>query len=353
VSGTAGEGGGSGVGGGDDPRGGFVILAHGRDPYFDGWTDTVQLNYRHAGLRRAQIETLLAIAERCDGVRCDMAMLLEPSVIERTWGERSLPVDGSPPDDRPFWSQAIPALRRRHPQFLLLAEVYWDLEWALQERGFDFTYDKRLYDLLRARDARAVRAHLQAAPAFNQRCARFIENHDEPRAAATFEPAVHRAAAVLAFFAPGMRLLHEGQLEGRRRRVSMQAARRADEPIDGELRAFYERLLGALGRREAHDGDWRLWPSRPACEGSSSFESLIVSTWERGDHRLLVAVNYGGASAQGYVTIALPATRGRRWLLTDLMSDARYERAGDDLAGGGLYLDLAPWGHHVFEMRPL
>ena len=78
-----------------------------------------------------------------------MAMLLLPEVFGRTWGDRSSPADGSDPIDRCFWLDAIPAVRGRRPDFTLMAEVYWDLEWALQHQGFDFTYDKRLYDRLR------------------------------------------------------------------------------------------------------------------------------------------------------------------------------------------------------------
>ena len=136
---------------------GPAVLAHGRDPYFPGWPDTLQLNYRHSGLRQAMIAELRGIADRCDGVRCDMAMLLLPEVIARTWGGRSRPADGADPVDAPFWPEAIAAVRARRPDFLFLAEVYWDLEWELQQQGFDYTYDKRLYDRLRAR-RRARRA---------------------------------------------------------------------------------------------------------------------------------------------------------------------------------------------------
>ena len=103
------------------------ILAYGRDPYFDGWPDTFQLNYRHAGFREARIAEIGSIADRCDGIRCDMAMLLQPQIIQRTWGDRSRPSDGSPPKDAPFWPEAIAAIHRRHPDFLFMAEVYWDM----------------------------------------------------------------------------------------------------------------------------------------------------------------------------------------------------------------------------------
>ena len=138
------------------------VLAYGRDPYFAGWPDTFQLNYRHAGCREAQLVELGAVADRCDGVRCDMAMLLQPEIIKRTWGDRALPRDGLPPQDEAFWPDAIKAIRRRHPQFLFIAEVYWDMEFELQQAGFDLTYDKRLYDRLLAGAAGPVREHLWA-----------------------------------------------------------------------------------------------------------------------------------------------------------------------------------------------
>src|SRR5438270_159564 len=138
------------------------IAAHGRDPYFPGWTDTLQLNYRHPGFRETMIGELTRIAGLCDGVRCDMAMLLLPEIFTRTWGDLSNPADGTKPVDTSFWAEAIPRVREKNADFLFMAEAYWDLEWALQQQGFDYTYDKRLYDRLHARDVGAVRGHLGA-----------------------------------------------------------------------------------------------------------------------------------------------------------------------------------------------
>src|SRR5512132_1770209 len=75
---------------------------------------------------------------------------------------------------------------RAVPGFLFMAEVYWDLEWTLQQQGFDYCYDKRLYDRLREGRARPIRDHLVAPLDYQDELARFLENHDEPRAAATF-----------------------------------------------------------------------------------------------------------------------------------------------------------------------
>src|ERR1051325_556035 len=174
------------------------IFAYGRDPYFDGWSDTVQIDYRRADSRSAMRETLMAVAERADGARCDMAMLEIHDIFLRTWGGAF---------DEPgaeFWPEAIAFVKKRHPDFLTMAEVYWDLEWMLQQQGFDYTYDKRLYDRLVHGDAGSARGHLRGDFAFQRRLVRFIENHDEPRAMASLGLARGRAAAVATLTLPGL-----------------------------------------------------------------------------------------------------------------------------------------------------
>lgn len=324
------------------------ILAHGRDPYFPGWPDTLQLDYRHPGLRAAMRRELSRVAARCDGVRCDMAMLVLPDVFRRTWGDRPDLAGGGDPA---FWPGAIAEVRAARPGFLFMAEVYWDLEWELQQQGFDSTYDKRLYDRLRAGEARAVREHLLAAPEFQDRSVRFLENHDEPRAAATFPPEVHRAAAIVTFLVPGLRFFHEGQREGRRTFVSMHLDRRPAEAVDRDLAAFYDALLAVLARPEVHGGAFRLRACRPAWEGNPTWERFVVTSWEEGDRRLLAAVNYGPTRAQCWVDAGFAGIAGRRVLLVDLLGPERHERDGDELCGRGLYLDLPAWGVNVFEVR--
>src|SRR5215831_10909790 len=203
----------------DDARndpGSFVTIggrtyAFGRDPYFPAWPDVLQLNAFQPGLRRAVLETISGIAGQCDGIRCDMAMLVLNDVFERTWGPRA----GSRPAME-YWADIIPATKKAHPDFRFIAEAYWDLEWELQQQGFDFCYDKRLYDRLEHANAESVRLHLSAEPVYQNKLLRFIENHDEPRAAESFTAAKERAAAVTTSTLPGARLFHEGQFEGRR-----------------------------------------------------------------------------------------------------------------------------------------
>src|SRR4030095_14953346 len=174
----------------------------------------------------------------CDGVRCDMAMLLLPDVFERTWQIKS----------EPFWPKAIQCVRDQYPDFWFVAEVYWDLEWTLQQQGFNYTYDKRLYDRQREGKDLPVREHFLADLNYQNHSARFLENHDEPRAAATFSLATHKAAAVLSFLSPGLRFFHDGQFEGRRKRISPHLVRAPEEPVNEELKQFYDRLLAVLRR---------------------------------------------------------------------------------------------------------
>ena len=333
-----------------ETREGARVLAHGRDPYFPGWPDTLQLNYRHAGLRTAMRDVLESIADQCDGVRCDMAMLVLPDVVHRTWGARARPGDGSAPVDASFWSEAIAAVRARHPGFVFVAEAYWDLEWRLQQEGFEYTYDKRLYDRLREQDAADVLGHLGADAEYQRRSMRFLENHDEPRAAATFPPQVHPAAAVLGLLLPGLRLVHDGQATGRRLRTSNHLRRRAPEPVDRELESFYRRLLVCMQRPEVRDGHWQLLRAQSAWDGNATCRQFIAYRWESAEGELVIAVNYGPQRGQCYLPLA-DTPPGESVRLHDLMHPlTTYERPGADLAQRGLYLDVPAWHAHVFEV---
>jgi glycosidase len=321
---------------------GDLLLAHGRDPYFPGWPDTLQLNYGNPATQEAMAGELVKIAGQCDGVRCDMAMLVLPDIFERTWGVKA----------QPFWPQAIRRVRERVPEFCFMAEVYWDLEWELQQQGFNYTYDKRLYDRLRDRHVRRVRDHFRAELDYQDRLARFLENHDEPRAAVTFPQQVHAAAGVVTYLSPGLRLFHQGQFQGRTRRISPHLGRAPDEAINEELAKFYDRLLGVLRRRVVRHGEWRLLECAPAWDGNWTWDCFLAFAWDApGEDRLLVAVNYACNQSQCYVRLPFPDLGKGRWRLTDLMGDATYDRDGGDLQGRGLYLDMRPWEASVFSLR--
>ena len=325
---------------------GDLLLAHGRDPYFPGWPDTLQLNYGNPATQEAMIGELRKIAGQCDGVRCDMAMLVLPDVFERTWG---IPA-------QPFWPKATQRVREQVPDFCFMAEVYWDLEWTLQQQGFDYTYDKRLYDRLRDGHARPVREHFCAGLDYQNKMARFLENHDEPRAAAAFPPGMHEAAAVITFLSPGLRFFHQGQFEGRKKRISPHLCRGPCEPVDPKLQQFYERLLAVLRQPAVRDGQWQLLECVPAWEGNWTWDCFVAFAWQGpGGERLLVAVNYAPNQSQCYVRLPFADLAGSQWRLQDQTGFCRL-RPGRQrsavprlvpghvaLAGRRLLLDEGSW----------
>jgi glycosidase len=316
------------------------IFAYGRDPYFAGWADTVQLNYGNPELQQAMIGELSRIANQCDGLRCDMAMLVLPEVFLRTWGIEA----------QPFWPAAIQRVRSDHPSFVFMAEVYWDLEWTLQQQGFNYCYDKRLYDRLHSGDAKLVRSHLRADPEYQDRLARFLENHDEPRAATVFPLDQHRAAAIITFLSPGMRFLHEGQLDGRLKKISPHLARAPQETTNAELARFYKQLLRVLRLPTVRDGRWWLLECRPAWDGNWTNDDVIAFAWERSaTERLIVVVNYSGHQSQSRIPLPFANLMGNVHL-QDLIGTQSYDRGGGDLVANGLYVDLPGWGSHVFAV---
>jgi hypothetical protein len=322
---------------------GGKVFACGKDPYFPAWPDVLQLNAFDRGLRQAAIDTISDIAKQCDGIRCDMAMLMMNNIFERTWGARA----GDKPDSD-YWTTVIPAIKRRHPGFRFIAEAYWDLEWELQEQGFDFCYDKKLRDRLERDPAESIRLHLCADLAYQERLVRFIENHDEPRAASVFFSQKERAAALIISTIPGAKLFHEGQFEGRRVRLPVFLGRRPAEPADPGLDAFYRTLLKAASAEGMCEGEWKLC-ERTGWQDNTSHQNLIAWCWRNKEEHHLVIVNLSGSAAQGRVLLPWDELRGRSWQITDLFTKEMYERSGDEMCTQGLYVDLPPWGYHVLS----
>lgn len=321
------------------------VFACGRDPYFPAWPDVLQLNAFQPGLRQAVIETISEIAEQCDGIRCDMAMLMLNNIFERTWGAGAKPVND-------YWTTVIPAIKAKWPEFRFIAEAYWDLEWELQQQGFDHCYDKKLYDRMEHGDAESVRLHLLADSSYQEKMVRFIENHDEPRVAVTFPSGKGRAAAVAILTLPGARLLHEGQFEGMKVRLPVFLSRRPAEPVDHDLADFYGRLLQETHREVFRNGAWHLcersgWPDNQSCM------NILAWCWVKENERFLIIVNFSAGAAQGLVKVPRDELRGKTWRLNDVLSGESYDRSGDEMRDTGLYVDLGPWQFNLFQVRAL
>jgi hypothetical protein len=326
---------------------GGKVFACGRDPYFPAWPDVLQLNAFQPGLRQAVTETISEIAGQCDGIRCDMAMLMLNNIFERTWGARA---GARPASD--YWTTVIPSIRRKHREFRFIAEAYWDLEWELQQQGFDYCYDKKLYDRMEHGGAENVRLHLLADISYQEGMVRFIENHDEPRAASAFPDGKGRAAAVAVLTLTGARLLHEGQFEGRKTRLPVFLGRRPAESVDQDLVAFYGRLLKETNRDVFRNGQWRLC-ERSGWPDNQSFLNLLAWCWAKDDERWLIVINFAQVTAQARIHVPWDELRGKQWRLTDALSGETYDRSGDEMRDAGLYIDLKPWQCHLFRIHLL
>lgn len=331
---------------------GIRWLANGKDPFFLPWNDTVQLDYRRVSTRAAMRELLHSVAGRCDGVRCDMAMLLLNDVFSKTWA--NFPISNDPPAHE-FWADAIPAVKQLHPDFLFLAEVYWDLEGRMQELGFDYTYDKRLYDELFWRHAPGVQARVLGRPAeLVARSAHFLENHDEQRIASQLTPAEQRAAALVILGLPGLRFLHDGQLTGAKVKLPVQLARRGNEPVDAEVAQAYEEILSALQTTAVGRGEFKLLSPREAWPGNPTAQNFVIVQWQMETPAFdLVVVNLAAHRSQCYVPLAAPQLADHNWAMRDLLGPEKYERFGADLADQGLFLDLPESGAQLFRFEPL
>lgn len=321
-------------------------LAHGRDPYFAPWIDTVQVNFWSGELRRIWLEELLKIAKMSNGVRCDMAMLGLNDIFQQIWGEHILTSRFS----TEFWSEIIPEVKKKSPGFIFIAEVYWDKDWTLQQLGFDFTYDKRLYDRLFYDSPLTVRDHLKADPLYRDKCLRFIENHDEERAPVNFGKKKSQAAGIVSATVPGLRFFHDGQLEGRRIRTPIHLRREPKEATDSETAGLYRRLLKFIHNPVTHDGDWSLLTSYPAWEKSQTYLGIMAWFWVHGQDCKMVVVNYSMLRAQA--VIHLPEFLTRRFFVQfrDVLTDKIYDRTGEELFQKGLYVDLQPWQSHLFDI---
>jgi hypothetical protein len=245
-----------------------------------------------------------------------------------------------------YWEDVITAVGAVHPQMLFTAEAYWDLEWQLQQLGFDYCYDKRLYDRLLQDEPADVRGHLEDDLTYQQHLLRFTENHDEPRAAFELGPAALRAAAVTIATLPGATLWHEGQFDGWRIHVPVLLGRRPVEPDDTPLREFHLRLVGLAHR--VRRGTWAPceatgWPD------NTTWMQLLSWCWTDAGERTLVVVNHADNRASAMVHVPWTDLAGRAWRLDDPLNGDVFERDGDDLASSGLFVDLPPWGFHVLR----
>src|ERR1700689_4916248 len=322
---------------------GTRYIARAKDPYFPPWRDVAQLNHFQPAMRAALLAELVNAAMHCDGFRCDMAMLVLNDIFAKTWAQH---LAGVAPPAIEFWQDVRAAL----PEKILLAEAYWGTEGRLLNLGFDFTYDKTLYDALRAGDARAVRANISSDFSYQCHLARFLENHDEARSAAVFTGGQLGAVATLIATLPGLRFYQHGQLEGRRIQLPVTLSHAAAEPPDPAIEALYRALLQISNEQVFHAGAWRRLDANDVGDGGAA--NLIVYDWQTENCWKLVIVNLANAVSQARIQLGDRIAAGRQYRFNDQLNQAVYLREGDELRGPGLYVRLEAFQAHLFEIAP-
>lgn len=329
----------------------FIALA--KDPYYPPWKDVAQLNHFHPAGRAAQLTELRTIASHCDGVRCDMAMLLLNNIFQNGW--RQLLGDTPPPQEE-FWTEAKSAA----PNLTLLAEAYWGTEQRLFNLGFDFAYDKSLYDAVRDANPQQVRDHLNAVHPYQNNFARFLENHDEPRRPEVFPNDRLVADATLMGTLPGMRFYYQGELEGRRIRLPITLRLAADEPVDPFASALFQKIVEITKQEVFHQGEWN--PLKVIPEGDNSSGNLLVYEWRQqnnpqtnspnnGQNKWkVIAVNLSANPAQGRVRWPPNTFASPHYTLYDELNEVTYPRGGAELTNPGLFVRLNPFQAHLFDL---
>jgi glycosidase len=321
-----------------DTWGRTQILAHGRDPYFPPWIDTAQLNAFDHDYRQQAATTLRDIASQCDGVRCDMAMLMINHVFERTWMGH---IDEPPMTE--FWAEIISQVSGDYPNFLFIGECYWGLEYTLQQQGFDYTYDKSLYDYIINGQVDKIYDHLTAMLDYQQRSVRFIENHDEPRANGVFMPDKNKTAAALICTTPGLTLLHDGQFEGYKVKLPVQISRKPDESIDESLHAYYVQLIAETRHPVYREGHWILF--------DVSEKRILAYGWSSDNESRLIIINLTGEALNGTVNLgAWSHLSDHTWTLRNIFSDGTLTQAGSELVKSGLAVETAPFSAQLYHV---
>lgn len=329
----------------------YDAIAYGRDPNYAPWTDTAQLNYFKPETRQAMIEVLTELTKYCHGLRCDMAMLILNNVFADTW-IKTFPC--LKPETKPtteFWQEAISQIQELDSSFLFIAESYWNTETQLQDLGFAFTYDKGLYDLLKHDMAWQLSHHLQTQPR-PEHWVRFIENHDEARAARIFSELRSPTAALTVLTLPGLKLLHDGQLEGRQLKQPVQLVRQTTEAESTTIHALYNRLFKILNQPVFKEGIWKLVKMDSLDEQDHTANNLSGWMWTKDQTQWLIIVNPCSFESRGWLKSEWPA--GQKTIhLEDHWQSQTYEYPRSQLQAQGLYINLQGYQAHVFEIQGL
>ena len=327
-----------------------AVLAYGKDPYFPSWADVVQLNYYNPSTRKAIQEELLRVASLCDGVRCDMAMLILKRVQKQIWGERVFGSGKFTEPESEFWQESIGYIKKSYPEFIFIAEVYWGLEYELMNLGFNYVYDKTFYDFLEYSDIEKLKGNLTEQNETAGKKLKFIENHDENRAIAVFGREKSKAAAFLLAVSPGAHLFHQGQIEGFKNKLPIYLKESLGEKSDEGIIEFYKNILVTSKNISLNMFAWESTVIFPAWKENETYKNCIALFNKNQYGYYLAVANYSDSQSQCYTRFDITTIQAKELIFKDLLSQSEYVRGKEDIILKGLYLDMHKYGYHLFRI---
>ncbi len=316
------------------------VLAHGKDPYFDGWTDTVQFDFSSSHTLDLHLFFLNRISEYCDGLRCDMAMLALADIFQLTHGKRGFEY---------YWEEMIQRVKQKKKDFIFIAEVYWGLDSLLQMKGFDFTYDKDLYDCLLQKNTNSLICHLQRDSKYIRSTLKFLENHDESRMNSTFFRDSVPFFSLLANV-PGSLLIHEGQSQGLRKKIPVQIGTYPHDDEDEYIKNYFDRILPRFRKRKETSLQKLL--CKPVCYENKDLFCIARILFYDGKDREIFIFNPYNMVVSGRILFSKDEIQqifpeGNVSLL-DLTNGYNYVQIPEEVAKQGLYFKLDAWSCHWF-----
>lgn len=316
-----------------------TFFAHGKDPYFDGWSDTVQFDFSHPNTIQLHQSFLEKISECADIVRCDMAMLPLHSVFLKTHGKNALP----------YWEILIPALNKKN--LIFWGEVYWNLEYDLQTIGFEGTYDKILYDRFKSKNTEEIIGHLSADLGFQEKSIRFLENHDEPRAFAVFGEESISLFALLSFL-PGKILYYEGQEVGKKLKQPVQLGREHKEENILSVSIAYDRMFKRVNNRKGKSLFLKKHAYSSYDESPSKMHIVSISTQDHDFFEIMI-FNPNHKWISGRVLLSEENIRNLSdvKMIHDLVSGQEFEFKFQETIQQGLYFHLKPFSTQWLKVR--
>lgn len=328
----------------DNNKGSY--FAHGKDPNYPAWGDTIQVNYFNDNARKFMINVLLNIAKVSDGVRCDMAMLALNRIFAKTWKKVLSHQDHTIPSSE-FWTDAILEVKKSHPEFIFIAETYWDTEWEMQELGFDYTYDKRLLDRIVYSNANDIREHLKAQSSYQEKLVRFIENHDEERSITSLGEEKAKMAAIIISTILGMRFYYDGEFEGAPIRLPVQLRREPNFIENREIKNFYLKLLNIVNNDIFRKGKWSLLDVTSGSD-NLSYNNILAWSFEYQNEMIVTVINYSEYLSSAHIKFNCGCSE--KINLKDLLNNTTYERKRADIENYGLYVELKRYNAHIFHI---